>query len=308
MKLPILVSVLLLLSMSCKSQPSDKTASGIYDPTNLLAQNAHLSIIREGFLFTEGPAADAEGNIYFTDQPNDAIWRWDAGNGQTELYLKGSDRANGLYIDRDGHIISCADMHGEIRSINIDGPTQILLADFRGQKLNGPNDLWESPDGIIYFTDPYYRRDYWHEDDPRTIQASQKVQGLYMFNRVTDALVLLDSTFKTPNGIIGTPDDNKLYVADIADKKTYVYHIGQDGYLYDRALFCEMHSDGMTIDRHGNVYLTNEQGVTAFDPAGKKILNIPIPEPWTANVTIGGTDRKTLFITAMSRVYGIEMR
>jgi gluconolactonase len=96
-------------------------------------------------------------------------------------------------------------------------------------------------------------------------------------------------------------------VADIGASKTYSYSVQADGSLTDKKLFCEMGSDGMTIDSEGNVYLTG-RGVTVFDKAGKKLTNIPIPEPWTANVTFGGTDRKLLFITASKKVYGVKMR
>ena len=108
-----------------------------------------------------------------------------------------------------------------------------------------------------------------------------------------------------PNGIVGTPDGKKLYVADIGDKKTYVYSIAKDGTLTDRQLFCEMGSDGMTIDCEGNVYLTG-RGVTVFNKAGEKIQEIGVEEGWTANVCFGGKDRKTLFITASTGFYGIR--
>lgn len=112
---------------------------------------------------------------------------------------------------------------------------------------------------------------------------------------------------KEPNGIIGTPDGKTLYVADIGAGKTYSYAVKPDGTLEDKKLFCEMGSDGMTIDAEGNVYLTGK-GVTVFDKTGKKLMNIPIPEPWTANVTFAGKDRQLLFITASKKVYGLKMR
>jgi gluconolactonase len=112
---------------------------------------------------------------------------------------------------------------------------------------------------------------------------------------------------KQPNGIIGTPDGKILYVADIGAGKTYSYSVKPDGALEDKTLFCEMGSDGMTIDAEGNVYLTG-RGVTVFDKTGKKLTNIPVPESWTGNVTFGGKDRHLLLITASKKVYGIKMR
>ena len=112
---------------------------------------------------------------------------------------------------------------------------------------------------------------------------------------------------KQPNGIIGTPDGKTLYVADIGARKTYAYDIQTDGSLANKRLFCELGSDGMTLDAEGNVYLTG-RGVTVFDKSGKQIEQIPVPGGWTANVTFGGKDRKLLFITASMGIYGLKMK
>jgi gluconolactonase len=112
---------------------------------------------------------------------------------------------------------------------------------------------------------------------------------------------------RQPNGIIGTPDGKTLYVADIAAGKTYAYAIQADGTLADKKLFCEMGSDGMTLDAEGNVYLTG-RGVIVFDKAGRKTKQIPVPERWTANVCFGGKDGRTLFITASKGLYALRMR
>jgi gluconolactonase len=115
------------------------------------------------------------------------------------------------------------------------------------------------------------------------------------------------SDLKQPNGIIGTPDGQTLYVADIGANKSYRYNIQPDGSLTEKKLFCALGSDGMTIDDTGNVYLTGK-GVSVFDPSGKKIEQIDVPEPWTANVCFGGKDRHMLFITASKNLYGLRMR
>jgi gluconolactonase len=115
------------------------------------------------------------------------------------------------------------------------------------------------------------------------------------------------SDLQQPNGIIGTADGRTVYVADIGANKTYSFSVKEDGSLENKKLFCELGSDGMTIDADGNIYLTG-RGVTVFDKEGRKLTNIPIPEPWTANVTFGGKDRHLLFITASKKVYGVRMR
>ena len=177
----------------------------------------------------------------------------------------------------------------------------VLVKDFEGKKLNGPNDLWVDPKGGIYFTDPFYKRDWWarteKEIDP---------ENVYYLSPDRKKLVVVATDFVRPNGIVGSADGKKLYVADINAKKTYSFQINADGSLSDRKLFAEMGSDGMTIDNKRNVYLTGK-GVTVFDENGKQVDHIAVEEPWTANVCFGGKGQKTLFITASKSVYTLKM-
>jgi gluconolactonase len=259
--------------------------------------------IGEGYLFTEGPATDRDGNVFFTDQPNDRIVRWNAADGTFSDWLKPAGRSNGLYFDKNGNLIACADEKNELWSISPDKKITVLLSDFGGKLLNAPNDLWIRPDGNLYFTDPLYPRDYWKRDKTTQLPG----QYVYFFDVKTRKATPVATDLMQPNGIIGTPNGKTLYVADIRAGKTYAYDMKPDGALENKRLFCELGSDGMTLDAEGNVYLTGK-GVTVFDPSGKKITNIPIPEPWTANVTFGGKDRKLLFITASKKVYGLKMQ
>jgi gluconolactonase len=176
------------------------------------------------------------------------------------------------------------------------------LKAFRAKKLNGPNDLWISPYGGMYITDPLYKRPYW-ERDP---EMQQNGEHLYFLSADRVQFFRVDETLVKPNGVVGTYDGKKLYVADIGANKTYVYNIEEDGYLTNKKLFVEMGSDGMTIDHRGNVYLTGK-GVTVFSPKGVQIAHIPIEENWTSNVVFAGAERKTLFITAMGSIYTLQM-
>ena len=135
----------------------------------------------------------------------------------------------------------------------------------------------------------------------------QDGQHVYYLSPDRKKLIRVATDLVQPNGIIGTPDGQYLYVADIGDKKTYRYTINRDATLSEKTLFCTMGSDGMTIDTEGNVYLTG-RGVTVFNPQGEKIDQIPIDEGWTANVTFGGKNRDTLFITAMDSLYAVKTR
>jgi gluconolactonase len=281
--------------------PACLSAESRDHPKRLVAKAAQVEKLAEGFAFTEGPAADRKGNVYFTDQPNNRILIWTT-EGKLSVFHDNSGRANGLYFDRNGQLIACSDENNELWCIGMDGSHTVLVSDFEGKKLNGPNDLWLHPDGGIYFTDPLYIRKYWTRDP----SMQQKGEYVYYLSPDRKTLVTVETSLKKPNGIIGSPDGKRLYVADIGDKKTYLYHIMPDGSLSGKKLFAPMGSDGMTIDREGNVYLTGN-GVTVFDTQGKQIEHIAVDANWTANVCFGGKDMKTLFITASQYLFSLRM-
>jgi gluconolactonase len=267
----------------------------------IVAPGAKVEMLADGFKFTEGPASDADGNVYFTDQPNDRILKWSA-EGKLTTAMQPCGRSNGLCFDDDGNLWACADEKNELWCIDPSGKPTVVVKEYNGKLLNGPNDVWIRPDGGLYFTDPFYKRPYWKRGP-----TEQDVQGVYFLSPDRRTLVPVADDLEQPNGVIGTPDGKTLYVADIRAKKTYAYQIQPDGTLTDKRLFCELGSDGMTIDNEGNVYLTG-QGVTVFDPTGKQIEHIPVEARWTANVCFGGADRKTLFITASQGLYALRMQ
>lgn len=278
----------------------------IEDKRGIVAKGAELVKVQDGFSFTEGPAINRQGDVYFTDQPNDKIYIWNPNSNQISLFREGAGRSNGLYFQLDGTLIAAADLNNELWAIDPKtGKETILVPSFRGKKLNGPNDIWVRPSGGLFFTDPLYPRPYW--EGIRGKEMEQDGQHVYFLSADRTELFRVAEDLKQPNGIVGTPDGKILYVADIGDKKTWRYDINEDGYLTNKTLFCEMGSDGMTIDDRGNVYLTGK-GVTVFDKKGEQIAHIPVPENWTANVCFGATDRKTLFITAMGSVYTLKMK
>jgi gluconolactonase len=283
---------------------SYKGAAQIVDKKNLVAKKATLQKVSGDFEFTEGPAIHRTGDVYFTDQPNNRIIKWSFETGETSVFMEDAGRANGMFFDRKGNLIAAADMENQLWSIDEKGNKTVLIESFKGQKLNGPNDLWIAPNQGIYLTDPLYKRDYWTRDP----EMKQDGEHLYYLSPDRVRFFRVDEKLVKPNGIIGTPDGKKLYVADIGDNKTYVYEIEEDGYLKNRQLFVEMGSDGMTIDNRGNVYLTGKKGVTVFNSKGEQIAHIPVEEEWTANVAFGGPLRRTLFITAMGSIYTLDMK
>jgi gluconolactonase len=278
-----------------------RAQSPFFDHDSITVSGDTLRLISNKFSFTEGAAVDHMGNIFFTDQPNNRIWEYDL-NGRLSLFLDSAGRSNGMYFDKKGNLVTCADEQDQLWSIRPDKKITVLMKDVGGLRLNGPNDLWIDAKGGIYFTDPYYQRPYW----TRT-KSDLNGMKVYYLPRGKDQPVVVASDLIRPNGIVGTPDGNFLYVADIQDGKTYKYRINKDGSLKDRQLFVRMGSDGITLDQRGDLYLTGD-GVTVFNAAGEKIAHIPVPAKWTANLCFGGKDKKDLFITASESIFIMPMR
>jgi len=286
------VTFLLIIAafFSCQSQPKDIVADG-----------AVLTKISNDFTFTEGPAVDSKGDVYFTDQPNNRIMKYST-NGELTTWMQPSGRSNGMYFDKDDRLWSCADEKNELWIIDRNQELEVLLDSYKGGKLNGPNDLWIAPDGGVFFTDPFYKRPWWDRDT-----TQQDGQCVYYLSPDGGELKRIVEDLKQPNGIIGTSNGQLLYIADIGDNKTYQYKIEADGQLSGKTLFCEKGSDGMTIDDQGNIYLTHRGGVFVYNKKGDPIRQIEVDEPWTANVCFGGKDMKTLFVTAKTAFYSLRM-
>lgn len=257
-------------------------------------------LISKQFSFTEGASVDKKGNVFFTDQPNNKIWEYST-NGKLTVFLDSAGRSNGMYFDKKGNLITCADEHDQLWSISPDKKVKVLLRDYQGHLMNGPNDIWIDDKGGIYMTDPYYQRPYW----TRT-KSDLDGQKVYYLPKGKQQPIIVDADYKQPNGIVGTPDGKYLYVADIGNNKTYKYTINNNGTLSDRKLFVAQGADGMTLDADGDVYLCGK-GVTIYNPQGEKIGHIIINEPWTANLCFGGKDKDVLFITASTALYTVKM-
>lgn len=279
------VSVL-VVGISCLTPPGASQDAGLIPPGATVRQ------IATGFGFLEGPVADPVGNLYFTDIPNSRIHRWSKDDGVT-LFRDDSGRANGLRLDADGTLVVCEMYNRRVVKLDQSGYLTVLAAEFDGQRFNSPNDLWIDPHGGVYFSDPRYGSgDDREMDGEHVYYIAPHHQSV---RQVTDDLV-------RPNGIIGTPDGSRVYVADHGAGRTYVYTPKQDGSLTNKRLFTPQGADGMTMDELGNVYLTGSD-ITIHDPDGTLIASIAVPEP-PANLTFSGT---TLFITARTSLYAVEM-
>lgn len=296
MKKIIVFGFSLLLGTFLRAQ---KNETRLFDSLGIVQVGAIPELISSQFAFTEGPVADKKGNVFFTDQPNNVIWRYGL-DGALTIFKKEAGRANGLDIDKNGNIVACADANNELWLISPKGETKTILGKVNGELLNGPNDVWLDSKGGMYFTDPYYQRDYWVRTQPAI-----KPKVYFLPKNATQPIAVSDA-LKQPNGIVGTPDGKHLFVADIGDNKTYKFDIDGDGHLSNRRLFVARGADGIDLDERGNLYLAGN-GVTVFDTAGTKIAYIPIPENWTANLCFGGKARNILFMTAGKSIYALRM-
>jgi len=287
---PLIYFLAVCIIFSCQSQPAEVVQDG-----------ASLIKISGEFQFTEGPASDSKGNVFFTDQPNNRIMKYNT-DGVLTTWMQPSGRSNGLCFDADDNLWSCADEKNELWIIDQNQKIEVLLDSYNGGKLNGPNDIWVAPNGGAYFTDPFYKRRWWNRDT-----TQQNGQCVYYLPPDKSKLIRIIDDLKQPNGIIGSSDGKSLYVADIGDDKTFVFDILNNGEVSSKRLFCEKGSDGMTLDDRGNLYLTHKGGVFVFNPKGEQVTIIEVNEPWTANVCFGGKDMSTLFITAQTGFYSIKM-
>ncbi len=286
----VLIVLLLVAVAGCKKEsvPAEKLS--------VVAAGAEVEKLAGGFRFTEGPAADAKGNIFFTDIPNNRIHKWSL-DGELSTLRENSGGSNGLFFDKDGNLSACEGGGRRLVSIDAEGNVTVLADKYQNKKFNSLNDLWIDPKGGIYFTDPHYgRRDNLEQDGEHVYYLSPDRKSII---RVVDDMV-------RPNGIIGTPDGKLLYVTDHGGKKTFVYSVDKDGTLSNKKLFAPEGSDGMTIDNKGNVYLTT-RAVVVYNKKGVRIETIEVPEG-PANVCFGGKDNRTLFITARTSLYSVRMR
>jgi gluconolactonase len=265
------------------------------EPESLVAQESKVDKLAGGFRFTEGPAVDTHGNVFFSDIPNNRIHKWSV-DGKLTAWRENSGGANGLFFDEKGNLLACEGGSRRLASIDPKGKVTALADKFKGKKLNSPNDLWIDPKGGVYFTDPRYGS---------TDNLEQDGFHVYYLTSDRKKLVRVVDDLIKPNGVLGTSDGKRLFIADPGDGKTYVYKIQGDGTLTGRKLFASQGSDGMTLDEKGNLYLTGA-GVAIYNPDGKVIETINTPER-PANLCFGGKDRKTLFITARTSFYAVPM-
>ena len=261
--------------------------------------------VKTGFKFTEGPAGDDEGNLYFTDIPNNRIHKLDV-DDNLSVFLEPSGHCNGLMVIGD-ELYAC-EMDGRLKAINLKTKeVRVLASEHNGKRFNAPNDLTVDRTGGVYFTDPRFR-----SPEP----YPQGTEGFYY--RAADGKVTrMDGDLPAPNGITLSPDETRVFVFPTFGPDILVYDVVKPGVLSARRVFASMKlregeskvsgADGATVDVHGNIYATTSLGVQIFDPAGKNLGTIKFPAK-PANVAFGGKDRKTLYATAGDTLYRVPMK
>ncbi len=220
------------------------------------AENQPVSILNQ-FVFTEGPVVTHDGILLFTEVPKSKIWAYDLKTQSLMLYLENSGGANGLYYDQAGNLIACAGKARQVVSIDFDKHITVIADEYKGKKLNSPNDLWIDPKGGIYFTDPRYGK----ADD-----LEQDGMHVYYIIPGRKKLIRVIDDMQRPNGVIGSKDGKKLYVVDEKARRTYVYDIQKNGTLKNKSLFCEDGIDGMTLTEKGNICITTSKAVSIYSP------------------------------------------
>ncbi len=271
----------------------------------VVAEESKPRRLLTGFRFTEGPAADREGNVFFTDIPNERIHRIDASGTLTTFRAK-SGRANGLMFNARGELVACEGGNGRVVAIAKDGKTIRVLANkFEGKRFNAPNDLVIDKRGGIYFTDPEFGRE---------IKKPQGTFAVYYIREAGKVARVVES-LPRPNGIILSPDEKTLYVVPSRSSKVMAYPIDAPGKLGKGREFFNLlqpqgrkntGGDGLTVDTRGNLYITSQLGIQVVSPKGKHLRTLKFPEK-PSNVTFGGKDRRTLYVTARTSVYTLPI-
>ncbi|MDM8532788.1 SMP-30/gluconolactonase/LRE family protein [Anaerolineales bacterium HSG25] len=289
---------LVYLPLVLKNYPSTSTpvATGEATPSSSVVSPGATVVKQSGdYQFTEGPAVDSEGNVYFTDIATSIIYKWSL-DGQISIFRENSGGANGLFFDSTGNLLACEGGNQRLVSIDSEGNVTVLKNEYNGESFNQPNDLWVDAKDGVYFSDPIY-----------SSGRAQEGEHVYYLTPNRDNIMRVVDDMVRPNGIIGTADGQTLYVTDHGAGETYRYTIAENGGLTDKTLFVSVGADGMTIDANGNIYLAvSENDVLVYDSSGNKIETIAVSEP--TNITFGGADNQTLFITARTSVYTISMQ
>jgi gluconolactonase len=315
-----------ILLAGCTATKEFKTVGSIerLDPAldQILAPDAKIEVIAEGYTWSEGPVWVPAGNmLLYSDVPENVVYKWTEEKGAEE-YLRPSGftgtetdsrekGSNGLLLNNKGQLVIC--QHGDRRlstmNAELTGPKPefTTIADnFGGKRFNSPNDVAQGKNGNYYITDPPYGLSEKMMDDPH---KEIPFQGVYQIAADGKVRLLVDSISR-PNGIALSPDNKYLYIANSDPERArwYRFVLG-DTSIIAGSIFHQENGDagdGLKVDSNGVLFASGGGGVLIISPEGKVLGRIVLPDG-TSNTALS-PDEKTLFVTNDSRVLRIRMR
>jgi gluconolactonase len=290
----------------------------VNDPAflELVDEDAELERLGTGFTFTEGPIWNPAGYLLFSDMPGDVRRRWDPEGGVREV-ANPSNKGNGMTLDNDGRLVVCEHVTSSVVRMDPDGiggGREVLATHYEGRELNSPNDVVVKSDGSLYFSDPTYGR-----MPGFGIEREQDLdfQGVYRIAPQGGDPQLLVDDFDQPNGLCFSVDESLLYINDTTRAHIRVFDVNADGTLSNSRVLADGIGsdsleigdlvDGMKLDERGNIWVTGPGGVCVFNPDGKHIGTVEVPEN-VGNLNWGGEGWNELFIPATSSVYRIACK
>lgn len=284
-------------------------------PTGLTRPDSVLKRLASPAVWAEGPVwLPAEDAVIFSDVKGNRMFRWSR-DGSVMLHRDPANFANGNALDREGRLLSCEHGRRGISRTEPDGRVYMLVDRFDGRRLNSPNDLTVKSDGSVWFTDPPYGI----TGDAEGFKSESQVIGcwVYRFDPTTGDVDVVATDVQRPNGIAFSPDESKLYVADMSvvdfptkgHRHLVAYEVVEGRKLKDPRVLAVIEPgipDGFTVDVAGNIFCSFEKGIAVLAPDGRRLGMIPVPER-VSNCTFGGPDQDELFITATTSLYHIRL-
>ncbi|MFN8420481.1 MAG: SMP-30/gluconolactonase/LRE family protein [Anaerolineae bacterium] len=280
----------------------------------LLRPDSTLEHIYWGAIWAEGPVYFSEGDyLLWSDIPNNRILRWSAKDGLS-TFREPSNFTNGHTRDLQGRLISCEHGGRRVTRTEADGRITVLVDNYKGKKLNSPNDVVVKSDGTIWFTDPPYG----------IMQPREGYHGLcevggnfvYRFDPESKDISIVVNDMEKPNGLAFSPDESLLYVADsasshdqFANHHVRAYDVIDGKTTANGRVFAVINPglpDGFRLDVNGYLYISSKDSIQVYSPAGELLGKILVPEP-IANCTFGGSNKDRLFIAATSSIYAITL-
>lgn len=268
----------------------------------LFPASAKVERLATDLQFVEGPVWMPGGFLVFSDIPANELKRWD-GKGGVTTFRKPSNNANGNTLDQSGRLVTAEHGAHRISRSAADGSVESLVESFEGKSLNSPNDVVVKSDGSIWFTDPDYGLAGRTKEQPGNY--------VYRLDPSSKTLTPVVKDFDKPNGLCFSPDESKLYVADSGQPKHIrVFSVSKGGTVTGGDVFAKIDKggpDGIRCDAGGRVWSSSGDGAQVFASDGHLIARILLPEA-AANLTFGGKDGKTLFLTARKSLYSVPTK